>query len=180
MSNNDQFFDNHRLPSRYQTSQELFFRFCHTVPSPYLVAEASAAQFIKHLQQEVVPSLQRDIGDNVSRAARAAREREIGQQVRYMLERVATDPKDFYYGREMALMVHPVFLVPHMRYVILPADQERETFQHSRRLGIRSNRNTHSTRQATSLRRWFSLRHIRMEPVYFPIIPTQKAVETSF
>ena len=154
MSNNDQFFDNHRLPSRYQTSQELFFRFCHTVLSPYLVAEASAAQFIKHLQQEVVPSLQRDIGDNVSRAARAAREREIGQQVRYMLERVATDPKDFYYGREMALMVHPVFLVPHMRYVILPAaDQERDTFQHSRRLmGVRSNRNTYIPRAERLLR----------------------------
>ncbi len=154
MSNNDQFFDNHRLPSRYQTSQELFFRFCHTVLSPYLVAEASAGQFIKHLQQEVVPSLQRDIGDSTSRASRAAREREMSHQVRYMLERVATDPKDFYYGREMAMMVHPVFLVPHMRFVILPAaDQERETFQHSRRLmGTRSNRNTYITRAERLLR----------------------------
>jgi len=154
MSNNDQFFDNHRLPSRYQTSQELFFRFCHTVLSPYLVSEASAEQFIKHLQQEVVPSLQRDIGESTSRASRAAREREMSQQVRYMLERVATDPKDFYYGREMAMMVHPVFLVPHMRFVILPAaDQERETFQHSRRLmGARSNRNTYITRAERLLR----------------------------
>lgn len=154
MSNNDQFFDNHRLPSRYQTSQELFFRFCHTVLSPYLVAEASAAQFIKHLQQEVVPSLQRDMADNASRASRASREREISQQVRYMLERVATDPKDFYYGREMALMVHPVFLVPHMRYVILPAaDQERNAFQHSRRLrGLRSNRGTYIPRAERLLR----------------------------
>lgn len=154
MSNNDQFFDNHRLPSRYQTSEELFFRFCHTVLSPYLVAEASAAQFIKHLQQEVVPSLQRDIADNASRASRASREREISQQVRYMLERVATDPKDFYYGREMALMVHPVFLVPHMRYVILPAaDQERNAFQHSRRFrGLRSNRGTYIPRAERLLR----------------------------
>ena len=127
MSNNDQFFDNHRLPSRYQTSEELFFRFCHTVLSPYLVAEASADNFIKHLQQEIIPSLERDMDDNTSHSAMAARRRQVGERVRYLLERIATDPKDFYYGREMALMVHPVFLVPHMRYVILPAaDQERQ------------------------------------------------------
>ena len=154
MSNADQFFDNHRLPSRYQTSEELFFRFCNTVLSPYLVAEASADNFIKHLQQEIIPSLERDMDDNISRSALASRKRQIGERVRYLLERVATDPKDFYYGREMALMVHPVFLVPHMRYVILPAaDQERQVFQHSRRLlGTRSNRRRYIPRAERLLR----------------------------
>ena len=85
---NDQFFDNHRLPSRYQTSEELFFRFCHTVLSPYLVAEASADNFIKHLQQEIIPSLERDMDDNTSRSAMASRRRQVGERVRYLLERM--------------------------------------------------------------------------------------------
>jgi len=154
MSSADQYFDNHRLPARYQTSEELFFKFCHFVLSPFLVSDASATQFMKHMTQEVIPSLQRDIDSSEVRGEIARAMREVSNQSQYLFQRIATDPKDFYYGREMALLVHPVFLVPHMRYVILPpSDLERENADRYRPIGeTRANRRRYVTRAQRLLR----------------------------
>jgi len=154
MSSADQYFDNHRLPSRYQTSEELFFKFCHFVLSPYLVSDAAATQFMKHMTQEVMPSLQRDIDSSEVRGEIAKAMREVSNQSQYLFQRIATDPKDFYYGREMALLVHPVFLIPHMRYVILPpSDLERENADRYRPVGeTRANRRRYVTRAQRLLR----------------------------
>lgn len=132
MSDVDQFYDNHRLSANYQVSTDLFNRFCHYVLSPYLVHTATVDNFIRHLTTEIVPSLNRlaEEGRSVglsetpaggtSRIAQQKLSRRYSRQLKYLLQRLATDPKDFYYGKDMALMAHPVFLIPHMQYILLP------------------------------------------------------------
>ena len=132
MSDVDQFYDNHRLSSKYQASTNLFYRFCKHVLEPYLVHSATVDNFTRHITTEILPSLSRldEEGRNVglsgtpvggnSRSARAGNKRRYSGQLKYMMQRLATDAADFYHGKDMSLMVHPVFLIPHMQYVLLP------------------------------------------------------------
>jgi hypothetical protein len=132
MSDVDQFYDNHRLSSKYQASTDLFYRFCKHVLEPYLVHSATVDNFTRHISTEILPSLSRldEEGRNVglsgtpvggnSRSARAGNKRRYSGQLKYMMQRLATDAADFYHGKDMSLMVHPVFLIPHMQYVLLP------------------------------------------------------------
>jgi len=158
MSDVDQFYDNHRLSSKYQANTDLFYRFCKHVLEPYLVHSATVDNFTRHINTEILPSLARldNEGRNVglsgtptggaSRTARAGNRRRYSNQLKYMMQRLATDAADFYHGKDMSLMVHPVFLIPHMQYVLLPPPHiELETAStrlRSRRLG----RNAHVTR----------------------------------
>ena len=132
MSDVDQFYDNHRLSSKYQASTDLFYRFCKNVLEPYLVHSATVDNFTRHISTEILPSLARldEEGRNVglartptggaSRTARAGNRRRYSGQLKYMMQRLATDAADFYHGKDMSLMVHPVFLIPHMQFVLLP------------------------------------------------------------
>ena len=149
MSDVDQFYDNHRLSNKYQANTELFYRFCNYVLEPYLVHSATIDNFLRHLNSEIIPSLTRlaDEGRNVglertprtgaSRAARAGAQRRYSQQLKYMLQRLATDASDFYYGKDMALMAHPIFLIQHMQFLILPPPHiELETVNRRQRRNI--------------------------------------------
>ena len=132
MSDVDQFYDNHRLSSKYQANTDLFYRFCKHVLEPYLVHSATVDNFTRHINTEILPSLARldNEGRNVglsgtpvggnSRSARAGNKRRYSGQLKYMMQRLATNAADFYHGKDMSLMVHPVFLIPHMQYVLLP------------------------------------------------------------
>ena len=72
-----------------------------------------------------------------SRAARAGAQRRYSQQLKYMLQRLATDASDFYYGKDMALMAHPIFLIQHMQFLILPPPHiELETVNRRQRRNI--------------------------------------------
>ena len=76
----------------------------------------------------------------MSRTAVAEAKRRYSSQMKYMMQRLATDAADFYHGKDMSLMVHPVFLIPHMQFVLLPPPHiELETT-------TRARRRTHVTR----------------------------------
>ena len=152
MSDVDQFYDNHRLSSKYQVNTDLLYRFCNYVLEPYLVHSATVDNFIRHMNAEILPSLTRlgEEGRNVgldgtprggmSRTAIAEAKRRYSSQMKYMMQRLATDAADFYHGKDMSLMVHPVFLIPHMQFVLLPPPHiELETT-------TRARRRTHVTR----------------------------------
>ena len=153
MSDVDQFYDNHRLSTKYQANTNLFYRFCKYVLEPYLVHSATVDNFTRHLNAEILPSLTRieEQGRNVglnetpvggnSRTARAENRRRYSGQLKYLMQRLPTDAKDFYHGKDMSLMVHPVFLIPHMQFVLLPPPHiELETTT------SRSQRRSHVTR----------------------------------
>ena len=150
MSDVDQFYDNHRMSSKYQVNTDVLYRFCNYVLEPYLVHSATVDNFIRHMNAEILPSLTRlgEEGRNVgldstpvggnSRSARAGNRRRYSSQMKYMMQRLATDAADFYHGKDMSLMVHPIFLIPHMQFVLLPPP-------HIELEGAR-NRRTHVTR----------------------------------
>ena len=51
------------------------------------------------------------------------RRHELDNQYRYIVNKLATDPKDFYMGTELALIAHPGFLFPRAGLALMPVPE---------------------------------------------------------
>ena len=103
-----------RMALRYENSREIFDNFAQNVLAPYLITSTSNINALRYINEYILPAMREIVGSS------DAKKRKLDRQYRYLVEKLATDPKDFYMGTELALMAHPAFLFPRAGLVLMP------------------------------------------------------------
>ena len=84
--------------------------FVNNCLTPFLLAAEANRRAISYIRQYILPAAK----DYKIRGKNLQREFE------YMVKHMATDPADFYYGKEFAIVAHPAFLFPQFGPMVLP------------------------------------------------------------
>ncbi len=120
---------------RYETSRALFEDFAMNVFSPYLIASSANLYALQYINEYALPAMrtaidnQRDFSrfylNKSKRAMGSGREalRELDRHYMHIVKTMATNPADYYYGKELALIANPAFLFKHVGLVLLPIPQ---------------------------------------------------------
>ena len=103
-----------RMALRYENSREIFDNFAQNVLAPYLITSTANINALKYINEYILPAMREIVGSS------DAKKRKLDRQYKYLVEKLATDPKDFYMGTELALMAHPAFLFPRAGLVLMP------------------------------------------------------------
>lgn len=102
----------------YDNSRDIFDNFAQKVLAPYLVTSAANVNALKYINEYILPSM-RTLVSNSGRKS-DTNLRKLDASYRALVKRLATDPKDFYMGKELALIAHPGFLFPRAGLVLFP------------------------------------------------------------
>ena len=103
-----------RMSLRYENSQEIFNNFARNVLAPYLITSTANINSLKYINEYILPAMRDVIGSSDKKR------RKLDKQYKYLVNKLATDPKDFYMGTELALIAHPGFLFPRAGLVLMP------------------------------------------------------------
>ena len=103
-----------RMALRYENSREIFDNFAQNVLAPYLITSTANINALRYINEYILPAMREIVGNS------DAKKRKLDRQYKYLVEKLATDPKDFYMGTELALMAHPAFLFPRAGLVLMP------------------------------------------------------------
>jgi hypothetical protein len=84
--------------------------------APFLLAAESNRRAISYIRQYILPAAKEfDL-----------RKGSLDREFDYMVKHMATDPADFYYGKEFAIVAHPGFLFPQYGPVVLPVPSSKK------------------------------------------------------
>jgi hypothetical protein len=108
-----------RMSLRYENSAEIFDNFAQNVLAPYLISSSANINALKYINQYILPAMRDIIGSSDTK------KRKLDRQYRYLVEKLATDPKDFYMGSELALIAHPAFLFPRAGLALMPVPETK-------------------------------------------------------
>ena len=106
-----------RMSLRYENSEEIFNNFARNVLAPYLITSTANINALKYINEYILPAMRDVIGSSDKKR------RKLDKQYKYLVNKLATDPKDFYMGTELALIAHPGFLFPRAGLVLMPIPQ---------------------------------------------------------
>ena len=106
-----------RMSLRYENSEEIFNNFARNVLAPYLITSTANINALKYINEYILPAMREIIGSSDKKR------RKLDRQYKYLVSKLATDPKDFYMGTELALIAHPGFLFPRAGLVLMPIPQ---------------------------------------------------------
>ena len=106
-----------RMSIKYENSEQLFRNFAQNVLSPYLITSTANTNALKYINEYILPRMREIVGNS------DRRRRRLDSQYRYLVNKLATDPKDFYMGTELALIAHPGFLFPRAGLALMPVPQ---------------------------------------------------------
>lgn len=107
-----------RMSMKYENSQEIFNNFAKQVLSPYLITSTANINALKYINEYILPRMREIVGNSDKKR------RKLDRQYRYLVDKLATDPKDFYMGTELALIAHPGFLFPRAGLVLMPVPEK--------------------------------------------------------
>lgn len=102
----------------YDNSRDIFDNFAQKVLAPYLVTSAANVNALKYINEYILPSMRTLVSNSGKKSD--ANLRKLDASYRALVKRLATDPKDFYMGKELALIAHPGFLFPRAGLVLFP------------------------------------------------------------
>lgn len=106
-----------RMSIKYENSEQLFRNFAQNVLSPYLITSTANTNALKYINEYILPAMREIVGNS------DRRRRRLDSQYRYLVNKLATDPRDFYMGTELALIAHPGFLFPRAGLALMPVPQ---------------------------------------------------------
>jgi len=106
-----------RMSIKYENSEEIFRNFAQNVLSPYLITSTANTNALKYINEYILPAMREIVGNN------DRNRRRLDNQYRYIVNKLATDPKDFYMGTELALIAHPGFLFPRAGLALMPVPE---------------------------------------------------------
>lgn len=78
--------------------------------APFLLAAEANRTAISYIRRYILP-VAKDLG---------IRGNSLDREFQYMVKHMATDPADFYHGKEFAIVAHPAFLFPQFGAMALP------------------------------------------------------------
>jgi len=78
--------------------------------APFLLAAEANRQAVAYIRQYILPAAKKF----------GLRKGSLDREFDYMVKHMATDPADFYYGKEFAILAHPGFLFPQFGTVAFP------------------------------------------------------------
>jgi hypothetical protein len=90
--------------------------FTKNVLIPYLLAAHANQRAIEYIRKYVLPAK-----DMMSKE----RQRALDREFKYMVEHMATSPKDFFHGKEYAIIAHPGFNYPAFGPTVLPVPSRK-------------------------------------------------------
>lgn len=126
------------IPHNIGASEEQFEMFRVHVLQPYLVTIKANMELIRYLNETLIPHMNRliDNGEYTATAfeaqgitskvkaktgaGKAQLKKALARRYETIVTRLATSPKDFYSGRNEALIAHPAFMYPQARFLLLP------------------------------------------------------------
>lgn len=106
-----------RMSIKYENSEEIFRNFAQNVLSPYLITSTANTNALKYINEYILPAMRNIVGNSDKKR------RKLDSQYRYIVNKLATDPKDFYMGTELALIAHPGFLFPRAGLALMPVPE---------------------------------------------------------
>ena len=86
---------------------------------PYMLAAEANRRAISYIRRFIVPAAE-EFG---------VRGKSVKREFDYMVKHMATDPADFYHGKEFAIVAHPGFLFPQFGPVVLPVPSSKSDKQ---------------------------------------------------
>ena len=92
----------------HDNSKELFDNFAKNVMAPYLITSTANINALKYINEYVLPTMRLLIQESGRKSD--ANMRKLDASYRSLVDKLATDPKDFYMGKELALIAHPGFM----------------------------------------------------------------------
>ena len=92
----------------HDNSKELFDNFAKNVMAPYLITSTANINALKYINEYVLPTMRLLIQESGRKSE--ANMRKLDASYRSLVDKLATDPKDFYMGKELALIAHPGFM----------------------------------------------------------------------
>jgi hypothetical protein len=91
-------------------------RFITDVFAPFLVAAQANREAIRYINTFLMPAA-REMG---------IRGKALEREYKFLVENLATSPKDFYFGKPFALIAHPAFLFPQYAPMALPVPTSKK------------------------------------------------------
>ena len=107
-----------KMSLQYENSSEIFDNFSKNVLAPYLITSTANLNALKYINEYILPKMREVIMDG--RGGKDKKLRKLDRQYKHIVNKLATDPKDFYMGSEFALVAHPAFLFPRAGLVLMP------------------------------------------------------------
>ena len=86
--------------------------------APYLITSTANVNALKYINEYLLPAMKEIIRS--SGASKDKKLRKLDRQYRHIVDKLATDPRDFYMGSEFALVAHPAFLFPRAGLALMP------------------------------------------------------------
>ena len=87
--------------------------------APFLLAAEANRRAISYIRRYILP-VAKDLG---------IRGKSLNREFEYMVKHMATDPADFYHGKEFAIVAHPAFLFPQFGVMALPVPSGKSDSQ---------------------------------------------------
>ena len=106
-----------RMSLRYENSEAIFNNFAQNVLAPYLITSSANINALKYINEYILPAMREIVGN------KDQNKRKLDRQYKYLVEKLATNPKDFYMGTELALIAHPAFLFPRAGLALMPVPE---------------------------------------------------------
>ena len=138
MSEVNQLVSNHRLPNNFTANKKTFDAFNRKVAKPYIISSIANRNLLLYLNRTLIPHMRRLIDEGkftrgtipghlakVSKAAaKDGLKQTLSRRYEFIVNRLATNPKAFYYGKADALVAHPGFMFPQFGLMILPLPKQ--------------------------------------------------------
>jgi hypothetical protein len=106
-----------RMSLKYENSEAIFQNFAQNVLAPYLITSTANINALKYINEYILPAMREIVGN------KEQSKRKLDRQYKYLVNKLATDPKDFYMGTELALIAHPAFLFPRAGLALMPVPE---------------------------------------------------------
>ena len=103
-----------RMSLRYENSEAIFNNFAQNVLAPYLITSSANINALRYINEYILPAMREIVGN------KDQNKRKLDRQYKHLVNKLATDPKDFYMGTELALIAHPAFLFPRAGLALMP------------------------------------------------------------
>ncbi|MBK37972.1 MAG: hypothetical protein CMB45_03170 [Euryarchaeota archaeon] len=107
-----------RMSQKYENNRDIFENFSKQVLAPYLITSTANVNALKYINEYLLPAMKAIIRDGG--ANKDKKLRKLDRQYRHIVDKLATDPRDFYMGSEFALVAHPAFLFPRAGLALMP------------------------------------------------------------
>lgn len=108
-----------RMSLRYENSEAIFNNFAQNVLAPYLITSTANINALRYINEYILPAMREIVGN------KEQGKRKLDRQYKHLVEKLATDPKDFYMGTELALIAHPAFLFPRAGLALMPVPEAK-------------------------------------------------------